>query len=114
MAQEESKTRREPVEIRTRRVLDEILPLVEAMGNPKGKLALGGLLNEVGSEYERHGPTTAEVLVAGKYNDASYSDKRDDMQRLRQIINIIQREGLPRTEGGFILKKLDAIRDFYQ
>ena len=105
--------RRDAINEGTGRALDKILPYVRSIKQHRGKRAVAGLLNDAGSEYERRGPLLARVLVVGKKEDSSYEDKRDDLNRLVQIIDILSEENLPGAVAGYVLKKLDAIREFY-
>ncbi len=98
-----------PIEQRTKRALNDVLDLVKGMSVD----AVSGLLNDVAEKYERSGSTTAEVYIVGKWDDAAFKDKHDELTKLVQIIHTLERERLPRAEAGYIIKKLAAIKQFY-
>ena len=114
MAREESAARAQErissIEQRTKRALNEVLDLVKRMSVD----AVSGLLNDVAEKYERSGPTTAEVYIVGKWDDAAFKDKHNELTKLVQIIHTLEQERLPRAEAGYIIKKLAAIKKFYE
>ena len=101
----------EPIEVRTRRALDATIAHLEGVRIDAVKK---GLLNDVGMKYERQGATAAEILVVGKREDSAYEDKHNELNALVQIIHTLAEERLPRAEAGYILKKLLALKQYYQ
>ena len=55
----------------------------------------------------------AETFIVGKREDSTYAYRKEDMNRLVEIIGVLEREHLRRAHASFILKKLNALRDFY-
>lgn len=100
----------EPIEVRTRRALDATIAHLEGVKIDVVK----GLLNDVSMKYERQGATAAEILVVGKREDSAYAGKRNELNALVQIIHTLAEERLPRAEAGYILKKLLALKQYYQ
>jgi len=113
MAKEESAVRvRErisPIEQRTKRALERVLDITKEMNVD----AVSGLIKEVAEKYERRGPTTAEVYIVGKWDDAAFKDKHNELTKLVQIVHTLEEERLLGAEAGYIIKKLAAIKKFY-
>lgn len=105
----------EPLELRAKRALDDVVSYVSKMQarRDRPQLEVTGLLDNVATIFERDGPTLAEVFVIGKREDSTYANRRDDLNCLVEIIGVLEREHLRRAHGGFILKKLNALRDYY-
>ncbi|MBI5304826.1 MAG: hypothetical protein HY868_22010 [Chloroflexi bacterium] len=105
----------DPLEVRAKRAMDEIVMYVSKMQvrRDRPQLEVTGLLDDVATVFERDGPTLAEAFVVGKREDSTYANRRDDLNYLVEIIGVLECEHLRRAHGGFILKKLNALRDFY-
>lgn len=100
----------ESIEKRTQQALDAIKAHLEGVKIDPVK----GLLNDVGMKYERQGPTAAEILVIGKREDSAFAGKHNELNALVQIIHTLEQERLPRAEASYILKKLPALKQYYQ
>lgn len=100
----------EPINIRTQRALDDILGRIQ--GVRIGDVS--GLLNSAGMKYERSGSTMAELFVVGKRDDSAYASKHDELNAVVQVIHTLAEHRIPKAEAGYILKKLAAIKQYYQ
>jgi len=100
----------EPINIRTQRALDDILGHIR--GVRIGEVS--GLLSSVGMKYERSGAAMAELLVVGKRDDSAFARKHDELNALVQVIHTLAAHRIPQAEAGYILKKLVAIKQYYQ
>jgi hypothetical protein len=98
-----------PIEQRTKRALERVLDITKEMNVN----AVSGLIKEVAEKYERRGPTTAKVYIVGKWDDAAFKDKHNELTKLVQIVDTLEEERLPGAEAGYIIKKLSAIKKFY-
>lgn len=98
------------LEQRTKQALSDVLDLAKGMNVD----AVSGLVNDVAQKYERRGPTSAEIYIVGKWDDTAFKGKHDELTGLMRIVRTLQEQRLPPAEGGYILKKLAAIKEFYE
>jgi hypothetical protein len=105
----------DPLEVRAKRAMDDIVACVSKMQvrRDRPQLEISGILDNVATIFERDGPTMAETFVVGKREDSTYASRKEDLNRLVEIIGVLEREHLRRSHASFILKKLNALRDFY-
>ncbi len=104
----------EPYETRTARALNEIVEIANKLKtDARGDIEISGLLNDVGMKFERDRATMAETYVVGKREDSAFEARKEDLNRLVEIIGVLEREHIKPAHAGYMIKKLNALRRFY-
>lgn len=104
----------ETVDQRTKVALDEVANILKDMSlDREGRLPIQGLLDDTGSVCERKGFQPAELFVIGKKKGTTYEGRQEDLDRLVRIIKVLQQHKLPKSEASYVIKKLNAIKQFY-
>lgn len=104
----------ETIEQRTKAALDNIANILMDMSlDEQGRLPIQGLLDDTGSICERKGFEPAVLFVIGKKKGSTYEDRQEDLDRFVGIIKVLQQHKLPRSEASYVVKKLNAIKQFY-